>query len=189
MGRHQLTRALQALESGDIEGGTGQLDRLAQAWWPTKGARATARLNLAMLALSEGDLEGAARWYEGLHGVAAGWAEVGLALIAVLRGAHEAAGEHLAIALTGPAARSIQPQADAVRVLLVWRTEGEAEARRVGEELLGPGATPLHRALVASLRHRVGDAAGAAEVRTDEVADLLRTGLGLTIPELRVPEA
>jgi hypothetical protein len=91
----------------------------------------------------------------------------------------------LSKAMTGPGARAVQPEADAVRVLLVWRKDGEAEAREIGEELVGPGATALHRALVAALRERAGDADGARALRTEDVQGLLMGGMARAIPELR----
>ncbi len=183
--RHRLARVLQALEAGSVHEGTSGLEALAAARWPTASVRATARLNRAMLALAEGDLETAQHWFAGLHGIAAGWAHVGLGLIMLLRGGPEAASEHLTAALTGPASRGVQAQADAVRVLLVWRTAGEAEAHRIAEQLLSPDATGLHRALLAALRLQGGDAAGGEALCTPEVLAFVQTGLGQTVPELR----
>ena len=63
---------------------------------------------------------------------------------------------------------------DALRVLFVWRTEGASAARKVGHQLAGPTATPLHRALLVALgdSHWEGDR---------EVEALVHSGLGTEV--------
>jgi hypothetical protein len=72
-----------------------------------------------------------------------------------------------------------------VRVLLVWRRDGEQAAREVAEHLFGPQATALHRALLARLREKAGELDEARGLRGAEVRQLLSGGLGQAIHELR----
>lgn len=184
---HRLARALEALETGRSAEARHTLEILAERWWVSARARKTARLDLAMLALQEGQATEALGWLEGLEGgVAGAWASVGRALAHLLLDhPHERAEAHLKLALTGPGARAIQAQADAVRVLVVWRGRGADEAHRLAERLHGPGATPLHEALLAALRARSGDAFGAQALSTEPVRALVASGLGQAIAELR----
>lgn len=184
---HHLARALESLEEGRTGEARIALQRLAERLVASRGAKTAARLNLAMLALNDGDGPSALLWATAPpRSGAFAWAAVARALGHLLCGdPPDEAEVWLTKAMTGPGARAVQPEADAVRVLLVWRRDGEAAARQVGEELLGPGATGLHRALLAALRDRAGDAAGAAALRTEEVEGLLLGGLGRAIPELR----
>ncbi|HHO54594.1 MAG TPA: hypothetical protein ENK18_27895 [Deltaproteobacteria bacterium] len=184
---HRLARALEALEAGRQEEARHTLQRLAQRWWVSARARQTARLDLAMLALQEGQATEALRWLEGLEGgIAGAWASLGRALACLLLDEpHERAEAHLRQALTGPRARAIQAQADAVRILVVWRGKGADEARRLAEQLHGPGATPLHEALLARLRAGAGDDLGAQALSRGPVQALVASGLGRAIEELQ----
>jgi hypothetical protein len=187
LGRHRLTRALEALELGRTERGVPLLHALAEAWWPGRSTRAAARLNLALLALNAGNGDEAIGWAAPIRGGAAGaWAATARALGLLLRGDPlEDVEACLVVALGSPGARAVRPEADAVRVLVVWRRDGPEAAREVGEALLDPTSTALHRGLLASLRARAGDGAGAAALRTPEVGALVSSGLGSAIPELR----
>lgn len=184
--RHRLARALESLEVGRAEHAVPVLVRLGSAWWTGRNVRSTARLNLAMLALNDGDGDEALRWVEGVSGgVAGAWAATTRALGLLLRGDPPDDAEHwLTLAVNAPGGRAVQPEADAVRVLLVWRQDGETVARQVGEQLLGPTATALHRALLATLRERAGQIESARDLRTDDVLSLLAGRLGGAIPEL-----
>ncbi len=184
---HQLARTLEALELGRTEQARAALERLAANPFVSRGARTAARLNLAMLALNEGDGDAAVDWADARPGTGAfAWAAVARSLGHLLRGDPlDEAEEWLGRAVSDPGGRAVQPEADAVRVLLVWRREGEAAALAVAEELHAPGATVLHRALLAVLRDRAGDRDGARALRTDEVELLLYGALGRAIPELR----
>ncbi len=183
---HRLTRALEHLELGQRERAVAELEGLAASVVASRGVRTAARLNLAMLALAEGDGDAAVDWAEvpSPSSGAYAWAAVTRALGHLLRGdAPDEAEDWLHKAVTGPGARAVQPEADAVRVLLVWRREGPVVARRVAEELWNPGSTTLHRAMLMALREASGEPVD--ELRTDEVEGLLHGGLGRAIPELR----
>lgn len=186
---HQLARALEGLEEGRTGEARLALKSLAERVVVSRSARTAARLNLAMLALSDGDGVSALGWaHAPARSGAFAWAALARALAHLLNGdPPEEADAWLARAMSGPGSRAVQPEADAVRVLLVWRLEGEAAARRIGEELVGPGSTTLHRALVAALRERAGDRDGARAMRTEEVEGLLLGGMARAIPELRGP--
>ena len=184
---HRLARALEALEEGHTGEARLALKSLAERIVVSRGAKTAARLNLAMLALNDGDGVSALEWaHAPTRSGAFAWAALARALAHLLNGdPPEEADIWLGKAMTGPGSRAVQPEADAVRVLLVWRMNGEDEARKIGEELVGPGATALHRALVAALRDRAGDAEGARAMRTEDVEGLLLGGMARAIPELR----
>jgi hypothetical protein len=191
LGRHQLARAIEALELGPHHGGyepaIRTLSGLGRSWWLGRSVWSTARLNLAMLALNSGDGGQALSWADGVHrGAAGAWAGTTRALALLLQGGSpDEAEKSLTQALTGPGARAVQPEADAVRVLLVWRRDGEKTAHEVAQHLFGPQATALHRALLARLHERVGEAEEARMLRGPEVKQLLSSGLGQAIRELR----
>ncbi len=175
---HRYTRALEALELGQPEQAKSELVGLARGWWVSRSARTAARLNLGMMALHEGQGDEALDWYGAMRGGAAGaWAHAGRALALFMLGETQRAGDELADAVGSPGARQLQEQLDALRVLFVWRTEGPEAARKVGQQLVGPSATPLHRALLVAL--------GDAHWREDrEVEALVHSGLGMALPEL-----
>lgn len=182
---HRLTRALEHLELGQRDRAVRELEALAGSWVASRGVRTAARLNLALLALAEGDGDAAVDWAEvpSPRSGAYAWAAVTRALGHLLRGdAPDEAEDWLHKAVSGPGARAVQPEADAVRVLLVWRREGPQAARQVAEELWSPGSTTLHRAMLMVLRRDAGTPAD--DLRTDEVDGLLHGGLGRAIPEL-----
>jgi hypothetical protein len=183
---HRLTRALEHLELGQRDVAVRELELLARSLTASRGVRTAARLNLAMLALAEGDGDAAVEWAEvpAPSSGAYAWAAVTRALGHLLRGdAPDEAEDWLLKAVSGPGARAVQPEADAVRVLLVWRRDGAGPARRVADELWSPAATTLHRAMLLVLRQQSGEPAD--DLRTEEVEGLLHGGLGRAIPELR----
>ena len=175
---HRFTSALEDLERGDVEQARERLAALATSLTASRSARTAARLNLGMMALQEGQGADALLWYDAIgSGGAMAWALAGRALALLLVDRADAAATALSEAVASPAARQVQEQLDAVRVLLVWRTEGAEAAKVVGERLASPAATPLHRALLAALRAEEGS-------RDDEVMALLASGLGRAVPEL-----
>ena len=142
---------------------------------------------LAMVALQQGRADEALLWLEGRwRGPAAAWAAAGRALALLLLPDRSADAEDaLREVLRLPGRAAVDAEVDAVRVLLVWRQEGAAVARALAEQLDGPGAGVLHRALLAALRQAEGDHAGADRIaRQPAVKDLLATGLGRAIEEL-----
>jgi hypothetical protein len=182
---HQLARALERAEAGELLAGRAQLGALAQARWAPRAIRGIARANLGMLALSAGDLVEAARWFAGVErGQAGAWARTGRSLLAVLDGDVVAAEALVSEVLTGPFARSIGPQADAVRLLLVLRRDGEGTALRLGEQLLRPDATALFRGLLGELRLRAGQPVDDGLLSPTTLAQLRAMGVASKLPEL-----
>ncbi len=186
LGEHALARALEAAEAEEPLDASRRLERLAGAWWAPRVVRDGARVNLGMLALTRGDIEGARRALVVTAGPAGAWASAGRAMLLLLDGDLAAAEVELLDVVTGPYARFLQPQTDAVRLLLVLRREGDVAARALGEHLIAPGATPLFVGLLADLRRRGGDEAGArALLDPSTVGSLRALGLSREIPELR----
>ena len=182
---HRFTTALEAVERGDLGAARDRLQGLAGAWVATRSARSAARLNLGMMALQQGDGSEALRWYDQVGGrSASAWAYAGRALATLLLGDLDAAATALGEASASPGARQVQEQLDAVRVLLVWRTEGPEAAQLLGHRLMSPVATPLHRALLLALDVGVGP-----RTLDDEVHAMLDSGLGQAVPELAVVRA
>lgn len=175
---HRYARAIEALELGDHEEAKLELVELARLGWVSRSVRTASRLNLGMMALHEGQGDEALDWYGGLRGGSAGaWAHAGRALALFMLGETQRGGDELTEAVGTPGARQLQEQLDALRVLYVWRTEGPAAARKVGQQLAGPTATPLHRALLVAL--------GDSHWEEDrEVEALVHSGLGMALPEL-----
>lgn len=182
--RHRLARALLALDAGDARA-VAVLRRLGGPWSLRDPFRATARVNLGMYALSRGESAEALSWCEGgATGAAVPWADVTTALARLARGDDPALAAHaLNDALRAPEGRAVQSHADAVRILLLWRTEGEPAALGFAERVFGPRATYLHRALLATLLARAGREAG--ELWTEEVVAFRAGPLGRIIPELQ----
>jgi hypothetical protein len=174
---HRFTIALEAAEQGDPLLARERLAQLADSWWCSRSARTAARLNLGMMALQAGDAVEALRWLQQVGPEGAAWAGPSRALAWLIEGEPERAQEALAEGMASAGARQVQEQLDAVRVLLVWRTEGPEAARALGERLAGPSATPLHRALLAALRPEAGSL-------DDEVQALLGSRLAQRLPEL-----
>ena len=176
---HRLARALEDLETGHRREAVAELQRLASHPLVAVGPRTAARLNLAQLALTDGDAEGALRWSDQVtHGSAGAMAAVVRALAHLLRGdpLDEVEG-WLGDVLVTRHAGVVQPEADAVRVLLVWRRDGREPARELAERLYGPTASALHGALL--LASRGEGIAGGPEIEA-----LKSCGLGRAIPEL-----
>lgn len=182
--QHMLARGLEAYQTGD---GIRALAAVADARWSPPSIRNGARVNLAMVALQDGRGEDALRWLDGTgRGPAAAWSAVGRALAWLLVAGHtEEADAALREALRLPGRPAVEAEVDAVRVLLVWRQEGAAVARELAQQLDGPGASALHRALLAASLHVTGDSSGAERAsRHPAVQSLLASGLGRSIGEL-----
>lgn len=176
-----LVGALQDAESGRLAAAEATWRRLATSRFAPRGAAAQAALNLGWLALRRGDLDEAAGWYAlPDRGRAAAFAASGLALVHVLRGDWEQA-EHL-VGRTG--GRAVQAELDGVRLLLVLRRDGAAEARELGERLLDDGAAPLFLGVLAAARRRTGDPAGADAILAGGAREAL-ADLSTAVPELR----
>ena len=175
---HRFTVALEAVELGDLPQARERLAGLARAWVATRSARAAARLNLGMMALQQGEGREALRWYDEV-GAASAWAQAGRALACLLVDDLDAAADALGAASASPGARQVQEQLDAVRVLLVWRSDGPETAQLLARRLASPVATPLHRALLLAL-----DPPPRPRSLDEEVVALLHSGLGRALPEL-----
>jgi hypothetical protein len=176
---HRLARALEGLEEGPRDRGIAALRALADDPWVVAGSRTAARLNLAQLALTDGDADGALRWAEHVsHGSAGAMAAVVRALAHLLRGDPlDEVEDWLGHGLVTRHAGSVQPEADAVRVLLVWRRDGREQARELADRLYGPASSALHGALLLASR-------GEGVPGGPEIEALKACGLGRAIPEL-----
>ncbi|MBX2796653.1 MAG: hypothetical protein KTR31_03255 [Myxococcales bacterium] len=180
---HRLARALEA------EGERAERMLRGVAGHPllSSQVRRTARVNLAMLALRQGRGADALEAFEGVwRGAAACWVAVGRALAHLLvDDPPSRAAAHLRIARSGSGARVVAAEADAVEVLITWRSQGAEAARVLAEERHGPAATALHTALLQQLRTLGGDDWGASALHGDAVAAVRASGLGAAIPELQ----
>lgn len=178
--QHRLARGLEAYQVGE---GTGGLAQVATSRWVTRPVRDGARINLALVALQEGRGEEALRWLDApWRGSAAAWAAAGRALALLLVESRvDDAEEALREALVLPGRSAVDAELDAVRVLIVWRQHGPDAARDIAEQLYGPGAGVLHRALLGRLQ---GGPEGERLLEAPAVRSLLRSGLGRAIPEL-----
>jgi len=186
---HRLTRALEDLEDGRLELATSALRALQASVFVRGSTRTVARLNLGTLALQQGRLEDAADWLMGIQaGQAGAHARVGLALVRVLQGQTEMARGLLAQAMSGRAARAVQDQADAVRILVVLEEEGLSAALEFGERVLGPRSSGLHVALVGALRSEP-DGMPDSLLSQPGAAAILSSGLAERVPVFvdRVP--
>jgi hypothetical protein len=183
---HLLIRAIEHLESANGIRGAEALRRIAASRWLPRRTRESARLDLGLIALSEGALDDAEDLLDTVAvGPAGAWAGVGRSMIHVLRGDLPVADETLADVLCSRHALNVQPQADAVRLLLVLRREGPPAASTLGEHLLDTSSTPLFRAILASLRRASGDLGGSAQLLTARASlELRSSGLARKIPEL-----
>ena len=184
---HRLARALELVEAGRPGAAGAALSALARHPVASRQARRTARLNLGMLALQEGRGADALDALQGLsEGEAGAWAAVGRALAHLLLDRPpERAEADLKLVSARGASASVLAQADAVRILVVWRRSGPEDAFDLGQRLDGPMATPLHHALLGALRDRLG----VDPVPSPEAVVALRcSGLGRSIPELRTAD-
>jgi len=181
---HLLNSAVQAAAVDDRARARRLWDRLARAWWAPRSGRDQAALNLGLLSLQDGDLEQAARWYRVPHHPrASAFAAAGLALVLVLQGRFEEAEPLLVSASAG--GRATQAEVDGVRLLLVLRRDGPAEARSLGERLVGPDAGLLFLGVLATARRQAGDSAGVALLWDAGLGDALaRSPLTTVVPEL-----
>ncbi len=184
----RLSRAVSAIELGEIGSARTQLQTLHQSAWASKAVKDMSALNLGLLALWEGRLEEAASWYEragALRGQAL--AASGLALIQVLQDKVDIGEQTLRRAIEVADGMSAQSEIDGVRLLIVLRREGAQEAAFLGERLWSPGgAGGLFLGLLASARGTAGDLNGMHDLLADPlVQDAIHSGLGDVVPELR----
>lgn len=158
---------------------------LARSRWAPRSAADQAALNLGSLALARQDGASARAWYGRVRGGrAAAFAASGLALLDVLDGRFAAA-EHR-LARTSRAGRAVQGEVDAVRLLLVWRRDGLAEALGLGDRLLGPESGVLFLAILAAIRREADDPEGAEALGGPALAEALREStVARALPELR----
>lgn len=186
LAQHRLARALEALEEGRTPRSTDALEVLAKSPISPRHVRTTAQLSVAMSRLQEGRGLEALGWLESIEvGSAAAWAATGRAMASLLLAQDPSDAEsHLAAAFDSEHVNDVRAQADAVRVLIVWRRDGPRAARTLAESLRSASATPLHLALLARLRALDGDHEGEDELSSEAVATMVDSGLGRAIPEL-----
>ncbi|MEM6929095.1 MAG: hypothetical protein AAF602_19310 [Myxococcota bacterium] len=186
LAHHRLARALEAMEGRREPGSTSTLELLAESPLSPRQVRRTAKLSIAMTRLQEGRGLDALGWFEDLDdGEIGAWAATGRAMASLLLGQDPSDAEvHLAAAFESPWANEVRAQADAVRILVVWRRDGARAARALAESLRSAGSTPLHLALLVRLRAIAEDTSGAAALESDGVRALISSGLGRAIPEL-----
>ncbi len=186
LARHRLARALEGLEGRREGGATDELELLARSPLSPGRIRRTARLSVGLARLQQGRGLEALAWFESLDdGEAGAWASTGRAMASLLLGQDPCIAEaHLAEAFASPHAGEVRAQADAVRILVVWRRDGPGDARTLAESLRSARATPLHLALLAQLRAMDGDRDGAEALDSESVRDLVSSALGRAIPEL-----
>ncbi|MEO0603117.1 MAG: hypothetical protein AAF211_16880, partial [Myxococcota bacterium] len=186
LAHHRLARALEAMEGRRTPGSTATLELLAKSPLSPRQVRRTAKLSVAMTRLQEGRGLDALGWFEDLDdGEIGAWAATGRAMASLLLGQDPDDAEvHLNAAFESPWANEVRAQADAVRILVVWRRDGPREARSLAESLRSGASTPLHLALLARLRGVTDDGPGAASLESEAVRALLDSGLGRAIPEL-----
>lgn len=184
LGARALAKAVEAIESGRATEATARLLRIEAAPWWTASVRSMAALNLGWMALNQGKLEDAASWYRRAQaGRERAVARTGLALVKALQGSFDEAEDQLRVA--GREGRHVQAEIDGVRMLVAFRRDGHAEARKLGDRLVNPNSGGLFLAVLACARLRDGDAPGARELLDDPGArDLLASGFGELIPEL-----
>ncbi len=175
--------AVALAQSGDVDAARRAFLAVADGWWITATARAMAQLNLGLLALQDGDLVMAERWYRlPAKGKTGAFAASGLALVHVLNGRYELAQDtlHKATSLGGA---SLQVEVDGVRLLLVLEREGPEAAYELGERLLAPNSGGLFCAALAVARHQTGRREEARELVDAGVGDaILASGIDRWVP-------
>jgi hypothetical protein len=183
--RGALGRAVVAAESGFDDEATRLFSAIDRGILYPRKARAMARMNLGLLALRAGRLEEAAEMYSRVHHIKARpFACTGLALTQTLQGEFGEVGELLNEA-TRLGGRATQGEVDGVRLLVVLRTEGPADAVALGTRLLAPGVGSLFLGVLTVAHHAVGDEVGARALVTDELRRGLQdSGLDVVVPEI-----
>jgi len=183
---HALTAALEAIEVGDLAEARRRLQQIEAGWLATRSGRTSARLNLGMLALSQGDLDRAAAYYLTIEGGSGrAFAQAGLALVRVLQQRLEEAEHAVLQAMNSPGSHVVQGQLDTVRLLLLMRQEDDESARGLGDQLLNADAGELFLGLLALLRLRTDDWAGAQQLIDPHTRRALEeSGWGQVIPEI-----
>lgn len=182
--RDALRRALESLEAGDASDARAALEDLATARWVPSSEADTARLNLGMVALASGELIEAERWLARVRlGVPRTFATVSLALLRVLDGQLDAGESLLGTLYAQKAGQVVRTQADAVRTLIVLRREGVDSGRDLAERLHERSGSLL-TGLVAYLRWKQGDEAGADAALFGNRATILGSGMAGLVPEI-----
>ena len=162
---HVLEVGVGLADAGKTKEAMRNLLALEAAFWALPHSRLVARWNLGMIELRKGNLDDAAHWLAiPAKGSVKAFAAASLALVRVLQGSHDAARRLLSTIDGGAAGKVVRSQADAVRVLLILRTEGSAEAYALAERLLGDRAGSLLIGLAAWLRLESGDEPGARDL-------------------------
>jgi len=183
--RQAIARAVEAVEQGRHDEARARFLAIAGRPWVGESRRSLARLNLGLLALIDGDLQDAMRWYDQVrHPRITPFAPSGTALPAVLAGDYAKAEDRLGRAMTG-ATRAVQGEVDGVRALLVLERDGPAEALDLCERISGGPVGALFLGVMAAAKAGVGDRAGAEAILTPDVrASLLASGIGQRVPAL-----
>ncbi|MCO4746483.1 MAG: hypothetical protein KC912_16920 [Proteobacteria bacterium] len=180
----RLRGAIETASRG--ERAEAELTTLATAWWSPKSVRGQASLNLGLLALRNGDFDRAAQWYAMVQsGRAAGFAATGLALVFVGLERFEEAEGALRDAATSAAGRHVQGELDGVRLLLVLRRDGSADALDLAGRLHPPAPGALYTGALAAALMAAGREVEAMAMMEDGGTDALQaSGLGHLLPEL-----
>jgi hypothetical protein len=184
--RQRLQRGVEVLTDDQLAVRRSGLVELATSrWWP-RAERDHAAYQLGTLAMAAGELDQAARWLTPLRaGVTGTYARLALALVVTLRGETQRANDLLGEVHRGRTDPRVRAQADAVRVLLVWREQGDAAALETAERVLAPTSPVLLRGLTAVLRDRADDTVGTLAMLDEGTrAALVERGWHLHLPEL-----
>jgi hypothetical protein len=182
-GRATLEAALEGAQSHP-DAARRHLARLAVASWAREADRAQAALHLGTLEAARADAIAArAAWVRVRAPRLRPHAAVRLAWLEATQGDSEAAQTHLAAALAARD-RRVRAQADAPRLLLTWRREGEAAAQALAARLgHGPHA-PLTHAVLAALARATGQPQAARAHLQAAGPALGNDPLGALWPEL-----
>ena len=173
--------ALESLELDETQEAVRVLEVLQGHPLAPKKDRVGALIALGGVALQAGQVDVSAKWYaESLQIRPYAQARIGLAVAHALQGREEDAEVGLRAALQDPGAVYIQAQIDFLRVLLVWRSEGESSALALGERLYGPASGGLFLGLLAALR----GPKGADDLLPGGLAAMVPPGLARAVPEL-----
>ncbi len=181
--RHRLAVGLQAEAEGRVEDARRVLSSLAVSRLAGPGMKATAALDLGLMAMRQDALARAERWLTiaARTSSTGGVASAALVVVCLRKGDHAAAERWLRQGLAGGAASR---ELDGARALFVLRTEGPAAALDLGERLLDPDAGSLLRGTVAAARRGLGLHPGAGLAEPELLRALDQAGLRAALPEL-----